>query len=80
MFRVTAPHDDVEVHVFRRVDGVIVAMQRDKHGEGTEEVTLALPRSMSITDISTGTSLGRVQRLNLALDPIMPTLLFASEL
>ncbi len=75
---VVAPHDDVEVHVFVRGDDTIVALQRSKPGAGTGEVTLALPQPMSVTDMLTGKSLGRVQHLNLTLDPVAPTLLLAS--
>jgi hypothetical protein len=78
LFQVTAPHDDVEMHVFRRPDGAIVALQRNKPGKGTEEITLALPRPMLVTDIATGRSLGRTHRLELPLDPIVPALLLAS--
>ena len=77
-FRFTAPRGDVEMHVFHLGNEVIVALQRRNPGEGTEEVTLALPRTMSVTDIRTGESLGHVRHLNLSLYPVAPTLLLAS--
>jgi hypothetical protein len=78
MFRVVAPQGDVEMHVFDRADNAIVALQRSKPGEGTEEVTLVLSQPMSVTDIGTGKVLRRVQHLNVTLDPVAPTLLLVS--
>jgi len=75
---VMAPQDDVEMHVFHGAGGDVIGLQRSKPGEGTEDVTLLLPQPMSLTDILTGRSLGRVRRLDLKLDPVAPILLHAS--
>jgi len=72
---VTAPHDDVEVHVFHDAGGDIIGLQRSKSGEGSETVELTLPRAMLVTDLRSRRVLGRVQTISVTLDSIAPTLL-----
>ena len=74
---VMAPHDDVEVHVFQDDGGDIIGLQRSKPGEGSETVEVTLPHAMLVTDLRSRRVLGQVQRLNVTLDPIAPTLLRA---
>ncbi len=71
--------DGVETHVFRRPDGMIITLQQNHPGTAATAVQLALPRPMSVTDIRSGVSLGRLQHLTVTLDPVAPTLLLASE-
>ena len=76
--RFFAPQANVEMHVFSRGADTIVALQRTKPADGTEPVTLTLPHPMWVTDIRSGERFGRVQRLEVTLGPIEPTILSAS--
>jgi hypothetical protein len=76
--RFTADQPNVEMHVFTHGSDTIVALQRDTPGDGTEAVTLTLPRAMWVMDLRTGRSLGLVRKLDVSLGPIAPTLLFVS--
>jgi len=75
MFRVAAPRDDVEMHVFHDSQGDIIGLQRSKPGDDSESVALTLPHPMLVTDLRSDRALGRVQYLSITLDPIAPTVL-----
>lgn len=77
--RFTAEHADVEMHVFAHGAATIVALQRSKPGDGTEAVSLALPRTMWVTDVRSGKSLGRQRTVDVTLGPIEPIILSASD-
>ncbi len=55
--------------------GRLVALHRDANATGSAEVTLILPEPAAITDVRTGATLGRTDRVHLTLDADTPTLL-----
>jgi hypothetical protein len=83
---------DVETHRFRNGAVTVIALQRDLRpavastGDasrampqtGDERVVLTLPQPLAVTDMRDGKSLGRTSRIELALDPVTPTLLVVS--
>jgi hypothetical protein len=77
MVGISAPRNDVEMHVFHDGNGAIIALQCSKPGENSETVEVTLPHPMLVTDLRSQRTWGRVQRLSIALDPIAPTVLRA---
>ena len=79
-FAVKAPDDDVTSYVFRDSDRTILALQRDFTDTATsEQVTGTLPRPYVVQDLRSGASLGRVQQIELTLDPVAPAVLVLTE-
>jgi len=75
-FAVNAPDDDVTSYVFRDGDRTILALQRDFTDAATpEQVSVTLPRTYFVKDLRSGASLGRVQQIELTLDPVAPAVL-----
>ncbi len=78
-FPVQAPDNDVTTYVFRNGGSTILALQRDyADGAVPEQVTVTLPRAYLVEDLRGGTSLGRVQRVELTLGPVSPAVLALS--
>jgi hypothetical protein len=71
-----SPVRDVERYIFRNGGVTIIALQRDAPPTGSLErsgtVTLTLPKPAYIDDVMTAKSLGRHNRLTVALGPIEP--------
>jgi hypothetical protein len=71
-----APVADVEMHAWSSDATMILALQRDANGEGKDEaIELTLPREAYVYDLRSGAAFGRKRQLNLALDPVAPTIL-----
>jgi hypothetical protein len=66
----------VEVRLYDEPDGgQLVALHRDAGATGPAEATLILPAPGTVTDLLTGAALGRTDRLRIALDADVPTIL-----
>jgi beta-galactosidase GanA len=79
-FPAQASGNDVITYVYRDGARTILALQRDLAETATpEQVTVTLPHPYLVEDLRTGASLGRVQRLELSLDPVAPAVLALSE-
>lgn len=76
--RFTASRANIEMHLFTRGDGMIVALQRVEPGDGVEPVSVTLPGRMWVTDVRTRKSLGRVRKLDVSVGPIEPVILYVS--
>jgi hypothetical protein len=80
------PVGDVETRRFRDGDVAIVALQRDLGHAGDDEVPAAtaetvvvtLPRPAFVYDLRRRKALGRRERVEVALDPVAPTVLAIS--
>jgi len=70
---------DVESHLFRNGAATIIALQREEAQGAATPVTLTLPRPAFLCDIRAGKSLGRTERVTLALDPHEPVILALSD-
>jgi hypothetical protein len=71
----SAPLADVEMHLFTTGQCVIAALQRTKPAQGDEDVALASPTPMSVTDLRSGQNWGQAQTLTIKLDAVEPTIL-----
>lgn len=72
--------NDVETHVFRNGGVTILALQRDPAAPATSEpVVLTLPGPSFVYDLLGRRSLGRADRLELALDGVEPTILALAD-
>jgi hypothetical protein len=66
----------VEVRLYDEPDGgQLVALHRDAGATGPAAATLILPEPGTVTDLVTGAALGRTDRLRIALDADVPTIL-----
>jgi Beta-galactosidase len=80
VFAALASGNDVTTYVYRDGTRTIVALQRDfTDSTAPEEIGVTLPRTYVVKDLRSGTSLGRIQRLELKLDPVTPAVLSLSE-
>ncbi|MBO0710855.1 MAG: beta-galactosidase [Acetobacteraceae bacterium] len=55
--------------------GMLLALHRDAGANGDAPVTLTLSQPSHITDLRTGATTGRLDRLRITLDPVAPALL-----
>jgi hypothetical protein len=79
-FPVHEPGDDVVTYMYRDGARTIVALQRDlADNTAPEQVTVTLPRTFVVENLRSGASLGRVQQIELTLDPIAPAVLALSD-
>ena len=69
------PATGVDTQLFDAAGATLLSMQTMAPYAGPPRVTIVLPQPASITDLRTGRALGRTARLDLALDPIEPTVL-----
>lgn len=77
--RVEAPNHDVTTHIFRHGVTMVVAIQRDFAQASTNEaVVLTLPKPGTVSDLRSGHSLGRNERVTLTLDTVSPAVLSIS--
>jgi hypothetical protein len=72
--------DDVETYVFRNGGVTVLALQRNPAApETSEPVVLTLPGPSFVYDLIDRGSLGRTERLELALDGVQPTILALAD-
>jgi hypothetical protein len=77
--RVEAPNHDVTTHIFRHGATMVVAIQRDFTQASTDEaVVLTLPKPGTLSDLRSGQSLGRHERMTVTLDTVSPAVLSIS--
>jgi hypothetical protein len=77
--RVEAPNHDVTTHIFRHGATMVVAIQRDFAQASTNEaVVLTLPKPGTVSDLRSGRSLGRNERVTVTLDAVSPAVLSIS--
>ena len=74
--RVEAPKHDVSSHIWQHGNDMIIGVQRDYSDTATNEtVVLSLPQPADVYDLRIKQSLGRIDRVTLALDAVSPALL-----
>lgn len=79
-FPARAPGNDVITYVYRDGARVILALQRDfTDGATPEQVSVTLPRTYVVEDLSGGVAFGRIRQIELKLDPVTPTVLSLSD-
>ena len=77
--RVEAPNHDVTTHIFRHGATMVVAIQRDFAQASTDEaVVVTLPKPGTLSDLRSGHSLGRNDRVTVMLDTVSPAVLSIS--
>ncbi len=77
--RVEAPNHDVTTHIFRHGATMVVAVQRDfAQASMNEAVLLTLPTPGMVSDLRSGQSLGRNDRVTVTLDAVAPAVLSIS--
>jgi hypothetical protein len=73
---IEAPNADVTSHTWRHGKAIIVGVQRDFSDPAVSEtVVLTLPQPAEVYDLRRKQSLGRIDRVTLALDAVSPALL-----
>ena len=70
--------EDIETHLWRDGERILVGLQRQPGGGGTQAVVLELRRPARAVDLRTGRLLGTGVSFELALDPVAPALLALS--
>jgi hypothetical protein len=74
--RVEAPKHDVSSHIWQHGNDMIIGVQRDYSDTATNEtVVLSVPQPADVYDLRIKQSLGRIDRVTLALDAVSPALL-----
>jgi glycosyl hydrolase family 42 (putative beta-galactosidase) len=67
---------DATIYAFTGGRATIIAIQRDFSADaGPEHLTVTLPRPFLVSDLRTGATLGRLNRVTLTLDPVTPGVL-----
>ena len=70
---------DVSVYLFRRRDGMIVALERSDAAKAAKDIVLGLPAGVTgVRDLRSGAALRGGNGLKVKLDPIEPTILLLS--
>jgi hypothetical protein len=74
--RLEAPEHDVSSHIWQHGNDIIIGVQRDYSDTAANEtVVLNLPQPANVYDLRKKQSLGRIDRVTLALDAVSPALL-----